>query len=118
MADGDESFTTSYVAPPNHHSFPTRRSSDLDKPMVAHQPRSGIPLGASPSTVTVAPLWRRIWRLPFASSATSYRSFEDCWRRSSSATPADKLMTCADTLQSAQERLCTTACSLPSRSAS
>src|SRR5207249_10416121 len=54
--------------------------------------------------------------VPCAGSARSERSSEDCWRRSSAATPAEKLMPCADTLQSAQERFCTTAWSLPSRS--
>src|SRR5438128_597724 len=84
--------------------------------MVAQLLRSAIPLGAWPSTVIVAPLWRLTWRLPFASSATSYRSLEGCWRRSSSATPTEKLSTLAETLQSAQERFCTAAWSVPSRS--
>src|SRR5205823_10122423 len=116
MADGDESLTTSFVTPSTDATRFTGFEPVAESAMATHQPRSAIPLGASPSTVTVAPLCRRIWRLPFASSATSYRSFENCWRRSSSATPAEKLITCADTLQSAQERFCTTAWSLPSRS--
>src|SRR5205085_11147913 len=42
-----------------------------DKPMVAHHPRSAIPLGACPSTVTVAPLYRLSCSVHSAISQTS-----------------------------------------------
>src|SRR5205085_5316757 len=108
MADGDESFTTTFVEPFTDAASLTGFEPVAESATVAHQPRSPIPLGASPITATVSPLWRRIWRLPFASSATSYRSFENCWRRSSSANPAEQFITCADTLASAQQSFCTT----------
>src|SRR5438105_11007576 len=87
MADDDESFAITFVTPFTDATRFTGLEPVVEREMVAHQPRSAIPLGPSASTVTVAPLWRRIWRLPFERSATSYRSFEDCWRKSSSAVP-------------------------------
>src|SRR5207237_1205603 len=62
MADDDESFAISFVTPFTDATRFTGLEPVVEREMVAHQPRSAIPLGPSASTVTVAPLWRRIWR--------------------------------------------------------
>src|SRR5207237_8944991 len=71
MAEAEESFTITFATPFAEPTSFTGFEPVTDKPMVAHHPRSAIPLGACPSTVTVAPLWRLTCSVPFASSATS-----------------------------------------------
>src|SRR5207248_7101869 len=58
MAEAEESFTITFATPFADPTSFTGFEPVTDKPMVAHHPRSAIPLGACPSTVTVAPLWR------------------------------------------------------------
>src|SRR5947208_111034 len=71
MAEAEESFTITFATPFAEPTSFTGFEPVADKPMVAHPQRSGIPRGACPSTVTVAPLWRLTCSVPFASSATS-----------------------------------------------
>src|SRR5947208_8783336 len=70
-AEAEESFTITFAMPFAEPTSFTGFDPVTDKPMVAHHPRSAIPLGACPSTVTVATFWRLTCSEPFASSATS-----------------------------------------------
>src|SRR5438105_3279463 len=56
MAEAEESFTITFATPFAEPTSFTGFDPVTDKPIVDHHPRSAIPLGACPSTVTVAPL--------------------------------------------------------------
>ena len=71
MADADESFTMIFDAPFTEATSRTGLVPVADSEIVAQFERSAIPLAACASTVTDAPLCRRICNVPFARRATS-----------------------------------------------
>ena len=71
IAEADESLAAIFAAPFTEATSCTGFAPVAESAMVAQFDRSAIPLGADASTVIEPPLWRLIWRVPFARSATS-----------------------------------------------